>query len=121
MKKLSNVKGKRKIILKFNLDDFKNMKIIDDFFTKIGLVSYLKEGMIHDVRQMEMNEEDGKSILDYWLKNWNKIKEIKGYRKPYAQSKISFTWMNYAPVYNSKCPRGELWLFPKKKVKEITK
>ena len=121
MENLSDIKGKKKVILKFNLEDLKKIKLIDDFFLITGITPYLKDLTIHDVRQMEMNEEDGKSILDYWLKNWNKIKEIKGYRKPYAQSKISFTWMNYAPVYNAKCPRGELWLFPKKKVKEIKK
>ena len=121
MNKMPNVKGRKKVILKFNLEDFKKIKLIDDFFTVTGMTPYLKNLTIHDVRQTEMNEEDGKAILDCWLKNWNKIKEIKGFKKQYAQSKISFTWMNYAPVYNPKCPRGELWIFPKKKVKEITK
>lgn len=115
---MSDVKGKRKIILKFNLDNFKDMKTIDDFFTKIGLVPYLKEGMIHDVRQMEMNDTDCKAILDYWLSNWRKVKELKGYRKTYAQSRISFTWMNYSPCSVDECPRGELWIYPKKKHKE---
>lgn len=118
MSKIPNIKGKKKIILKFNLEDFKNIKTIDDFFTIVGLVPYLKAGSIHDVRQTEMNDEDCKAILDYWLKNWNKIKELKGFRKQYAQSKISFTWMNYSPCSVDKCPKGELWIYPKKKTEE---
>lgn len=118
MEKLSNIKGKKKIVLKFNLDDLKDIKTIDDFFITVGLVPYIKDGSIHDVRQTEMNDEDCKAILDYWLKNWKKNKEIKGFKKQYAQSKISFTWMNYSPCSVDKCPRGELWIYPKKKAKE---
>lgn len=33
---MPDVKGRKKIILKFNLDDFKKMKMIDDFFTITG-------------------------------------------------------------------------------------
>lgn len=119
--KMPNVKGRKKVILKFNLDDFKKIKMIDDFFIITGMTPYLKNLTIHDVRQTEMNEEDGKAIHEYWLKNWKKIKECRGYKEQYAHSKISLTWMNYAPVYNPKCPRGEVWIFPKKKTKETSK
>ena len=118
MKKLSNVKGKKKVVLKFNLDDLKNMKSIDDFFIITGIVPYLKDKTIHDVRQMDMNSKDGEAILNYWMSNWKKIKECKGCKEKYAKSKIAFTWMNYAPCYNSRCKHGEIFLYPKKAEEE---
>lgn len=118
MKRLSDIKGKKKVVLKFNLDDLKNIKTIDDFFVITGLVPYLKDGTIYDVIQTEMNDDDCKAILNYWLSNWKKVKELKGYKQQYAQSKISFTWMNYAPCSVDKCPRGELWIYPKRRMGE---
>jgi len=111
---------RKKIVLTFNLEDFRNIKMIDDVFVIMGVTPYLQNKSITSFKQMEMNREDGEAILDYWLANWNKIKEVRGFKKQQVQSKISMTWMNYAPVYNSKCKRGELFLYPHRK-KEIKK
>lgn len=102
-----------KVILKFNLQDFENITTIDEFFEKTGIAPYIKNKSITDVKQMEMNIDDGSDILRYWLKNWRKVKECKGLREKYAKSRISFTWMNYAPCYSKKCVRGEIILTPK--------
>ena len=111
---------RKKIVLTFNLEDFKDIKMMDDFFDIMGITSYIKDKSITDFKQLEMNKKDGEAILEYWLANWNKIKILRGYKEQYAQSRISMTWMNYAPVYNPKCKRGELFLYPHRK-KEITK
>lgn len=105
---------RKKIVLKFNLEDLKDMKMIDDFFNITGIAPYIKDRTISDVRQMDMNEEDGKAILEYWLANWKKVKELRGYREQFAKSKISMTWMNFSPCYNPKCKRGQIYLYPQK-------
>ena len=102
----------KKIELKFNIKDLKDITTIDDFFAITGIAPYLKNKTITDVKQMEMNEKDGSEILGYWLNNWHKIKEIKGLREKYAKSRISFTWMNYAPCYSKSCERGVIMLLP---------
>lgn len=103
----------KKVILKFNVDDLSGITKIDDFFTITGIAPYLKNKTITDVKQMEMNIEDGSDILRYWLKNWHKVKECRGLREKYAKSRISFTWMNYAPCYSKNCMRGVIILTPK--------
>lgn len=105
---------RKKIVLKFNLEDLKDMKMIDDFFNITGIAPYIKDRTISDVRQMDMHEEDGKAILEYWLANWKKVKELRGYREQHAKSKISMTWMNFSPCYNPKCKRGQIYLYPQK-------
>lgn len=105
---------RKKVILEFNLEDFKGMKSIDDFFNITGIAPYIKDQSINDVRQMDMNQKDGEAILQYWLSNWKKIKECRGFRETYAKSKISMTWMNFSPCYNPKCKRGQIYLYPQK-------
>ena len=105
---------RKKIVLEFNLEDLKDIKTIDDFFNITGIASYIKDKTISDVRQMDMHEEDGKAILQYWLANWKKVKELRGYREQPAKSKISMTWMNFSPCYNPKCKRGQIYLYPQK-------
>lgn len=105
---------RKKIVLEFNLEDLKDIKTIDDFFNITGIASYIKDKTISDVRQMDMHEEDGKAILKYWLANWKKVKELRGYREQSAKSKISMTWMNFSPCYNPKCKRGQIYLYPQK-------
>lgn len=105
---------RKKIVLKFNLEDLKDMKMIDDFFNITGIAPYIKDRTISDVRQMDMHEEDGKEILKYWLANWKKVKELRGHREQSAKSRISMTWMNFSPCYNPKCKRGQIYLYPQK-------
>lgn len=112
-------KGLKCIVLKFDINKLKTMANLMEFFEITGMEPYLKNKTIHDFRQTFMNKTAGEKILSYWLKNWRKCKDTRGYRKQYAQSSISFNWMNYAPIYKDDIPEDEIHIYPKKKGEPI--
>lgn len=112
-------KGLHCKVLKFDLNKIKNLTSIKEFFELTGVMKYINNKTIYDVRQTYMNNKTGEEILKCLTKNWCKCKDVKGYRKKYAVSNISFNWMNYAPIYNENIPENEIHIYPKKKGYEI--
>ena len=115
-----NPRGPIRIEIKLDIDKFKDMCDINDFFKIAGIQQYLKNRTIFDVRQMEMNRNTMDTILGFWKKNWRKCKAVKGYRKQYAISNIEFTWMNYSPISSDSCPEDTIFLYPKKINKDMS-
>lgn len=115
-----NPRGPTRIKIDVDMEKLKNMNTMKDFFEMTGILPYLENGTIFDVRQMEMNEQTMNTILSYWKKNWRKCKEVKGYKKQYALSNIEFTWMNYAPVSSNKVPNDTVFIYPKKRNEDMT-
>lgn len=115
-----NPRGPTRIEIKLDIDKFKDMCNMDDFFKIAGIQHYLKNGTIFDVRQMEMNRSTMDIILSFWKKNWRKCKAVKNYRKQYAISNIEFNWMNYSPIESDSCPENTIFLYPKKRNKDMS-
>lgn len=115
-----NPRGPDRVVIELDMDKFRDMCNMNDFFEMSGTKKYLENGTIFDVRQMEMNNITMSKILEYWKKNWRKCKDVKGYKKKYAMSSIEFTWMNYAPVSSDDCPEDTIFLYPKKKNKDMS-
>ena len=99
-----------KHILYFDINDFKEITSMMDFYKKVGIAKN-SEFIVKDVRKMTMNPEQCKLLLEF-LKSNQKLQTgiSRSYTPKYYESQCTFEWTMYAPSTNNEVPENEIWL-----------
>lgn len=99
-----------KEIIKYNINDFKKIQTLDDFYKPLGLYDRLATSEI-TVFDIHIDREECE-ILNKFMKNTNRKKMKKLYTEKHIDVAVGMHWLNYAPSSNnSEVPKGELWIY----------
>ncbi|MBP3708318.1 MAG: hypothetical protein J6J36_06980 [Clostridia bacterium] len=101
-------------IIEYNLEDFKDICSMADFYEKVGL--YDKENNewgFEDVHQLIMDDEDCHKILEYLQANQKKQKDryVRKLTPHQYLCRVNLDWANISPAM----PKGDM-IFEKSKL-----
>lgn len=104
-------------IIKFKIEDMKDITTMADFMRKIGILfkepgSEKETLLITDVRQYSMNKKSAAILRDYLLSNQKlqKDRRLKNLSKQGYEMAVAMEWLNYSPVEKDEIPEDEIWL-----------
>lgn len=91
-------------IIKYNIDDFKHIKCMHDFYKLLGILEDF-DVLIKSVSQIRMCYTDCDKLLQYILNNVPKSKKklLRYWDIPYRMD-----WLNLSPKIDDRLPSGEV-------------
>ena len=100
-------------VIKFNIDDMKNITSMLDFYKKLGICDKNGENwLINDIKNCKMNTAQCAKLLDFMLAN-HKLRKNSLRKEPKAvyEFHINLEWANYSPVSIDEIPEDEVWVY----------
>ncbi len=101
-----------KKVIKYNINDMKNIVSMLDFYKKVGICDqYGDNWLIKDVKNCKMNTTQCLKLLDFMLANHNLRKnDLRKQPKAVYEFYINLEWTNYSPVSRDEVPEDEIWV-----------
>ncbi|MEI6296227.1 MAG: hypothetical protein WCO84_01095 [bacterium] len=98
------------LVIKYNIEDFKDIISMGDFYKKLGMYDMFEKKIVTNVSQMFMEKENCEKLLEFMKSNYKKNKEIKHYHQKQAHNLCTMDWINYSPVSKDDISKDEFWI-----------